>query len=157
MSMDLQVTFRLLLSSIVMAALMVSRAVATDLTMVKAESGVVHGVAAADVISFKGIPYAAPPIGELRWRVPQPVKPWEGVREASKFGPACMQTDDLPKSEDCLTNNVWRPAEVSREPYPVMVWIYGGALVRGNTALYPGDALAAQGVVVVTMNYRVFT
>ncbi|MBB3146700.1 para-nitrobenzyl esterase [Phyllobacterium trifolii] len=154
MSMYLQVTFRFLLSSIVLAALMVSTALAADLTTVKVESGVVHGIAAADVISFKGIPYAAPPIGELRWRVPQPVRPWEGVREASKFGPACMQTDDLPKSEDCLTINVWRPTKDSREPYPVMVWIYGGALVRGNTALYPGDALAAQGLVVISMNYR---
>lgn len=154
MSMYLQVPFRFLLSSILMAALMVSTAVAADLTTVKVESGVIHGIAAADVISFKGIPYAAPPIGELRWRVPQPMKPWEGVREASEFGPACMQTDDLPKSEDCLTINVWRPAAESIEPYPVMVWIYGGALVRGNTAQYPGDALAAQGVVVVSMNYR---
>ncbi len=117
-------------------------------------SGQIRGVEANGVISFKGIPYAAPPVGDLRWRIPQPAKPWEGVRDAGKFGPACMQTDDLPKSEDCLTLNVWRPAMESRELYPVMVWIYGGGLVRGNTPLYPADALAAQGIVVVSMNYR---
>lgn len=65
-----------------------------------------------------------------------------------------MQTDDLPKSEDCLTLNVWRPASKSSAPLPVMVWIYGGALAHGNTPQYPADALAAQGVIVVSMNYR---
>jgi para-nitrobenzyl esterase len=153
MSMYFQ-TFRLLLAGIAAAIAVTSAMAAADLATVKIESGAVHGVGTAGVISFKSIPYAKPPIGELRWRAPQPVESWEGVREADKFGPACMQTDDLPKSEDCLTINVWRPAEESRELYPVMVWIYGGALVRGNTAQYPGDALAAQGVVVVSMNYR---
>ena len=90
----------------------------------------------------------------LRWRAPQPAKPWDGVLEANAFGPSCMQTDDLPKSEDCLTLNVWRPAAVSNAPLPVMVWIYGGALAHGNTPQYPADALAAQGVIVVSMNYR---
>ena len=87
---------------------------------------------AGGVISFKGIPYAAPPVGALRWRAPQPVKPWQGVLDASEFGPSCMQPDDVPKSEDCLTLNVWRPGELGRAP-PVMVWIYGGALVHGGT------------------------
>jgi para-nitrobenzyl esterase len=86
--------------------------------------------------------------------VPQPVSQWDGVLEVKAFGPACMQTDDLPKSEDCLTLNVWRPAATSDASLPVMVWIYGGALAHGNTAQYPADALAAQGVVVVSMNYR---
>ena len=126
---------------------------ASDPTTVRIESGGIHGTAANGVISFKGIPYAAPPIGELRWRVPQPVKAWQGVLPADKFGPACMQADDVPKSEDCLTLNVWRPAAAAG-PLPVMVWIYGGALVHGRTSMYPADALAKQGVVVVSMNYR---
>ncbi len=120
---------------------------------VRTLEGVVRGVSINDVTSFKGIPFAAPPVGALRWRPPQPVKPWAQTLDATKFGPSCMQTDDLPKSEDCLTLNVWRPAKVS-SPLPVMVWIYGGALAHGNTPQYPGDALARQGVVFVSMNYR---
>jgi para-nitrobenzyl esterase len=110
-------------------------------------------VAASGIISFRGIPYARPPVGALRWRPPQPAKHWRGVRDATKFGPECMQTDDVPKSEDCLTLNVWRPGD-AKGPMPVMVWIYGGALVHGQTSLYPADNKAKQGVVVVSMNYR---
>ena len=113
-----------------------------------------RGVVVGDVASFRGIPYAAPPVGEMRWRMPQPVKPWKGVLSADKFGPACMQPDDMPKSEDCLTLNVWRPAGDSDAALPVMVWIYGGELMSGSTAYNSGDALAKQGVVVVSMNYR---
>ena len=118
------------------------------------EGGSVGGVAAGDVISWKGIPYAAPPVGDRRWRVPQPVEAWAGVRESNRFGPACMQTDNVPKSEDCLTLNVWRPARSSAKPLPVMVWIHGGAMVHGGAATYPFDAMAAKGVMVVSMNYR---
>jgi para-nitrobenzyl esterase len=82
---------------------------------------------------------------KLRWRVPQPAKPWADVLDASAFGCTCMQTDNLPKSEDCLTLNVWQPATASNAPLPVMMWIYGGAPVHGNTRQYPADALAAQG------------
>ena len=126
---------------------------AEDGIVVRTDAGAVRGVTDGSVVSFKGIPFAAPPVGALRWRVPQPVRPWEGVRDAAQFGPACLQTDDIPKSEDCLTVNVWRPAAAS-QPLPVMVWIYGGALVHGSTALYPLQNLAAQGVVVVSANYR---
>lgn len=133
----------------------VSLSAATAPTLVKIDSGVVRGVVTGDVISFKGIPFAEPPVGEQRWRAPQPVEPWEGTLEAAAFGPACMQTDDAPKSEDCLTLNVWRPAAASDAPLPAMVWIYGGALAHGGTAIYPAAALAARGVVVVSMNYRV--
>ena len=118
------------------------------------EGGSVGGVAAGVVISWKGIPYAAPPIGDLRWRVPQPVKAWAGVKEANRFGPACMQTDPVPKSEDCLTLNVWRPAKLSPRPLPVMVWIHGGAMVHGGAAMYPFEAMATKGVMIVSMNYR---
>jgi para-nitrobenzyl esterase len=131
----------------------VPRAAAADPTLVKIDSGSIRGAMANGVISFKGIPYAKPPIGKLRWRAPQRAKHWRDVRDATKFGPECMQTDNVPKSEDCLTLNVWRPADAAGS-LPVMVWIYGGALVHGQTSLYPGDALARQGVIVVSMNYR---
>ncbi len=118
------------------------------------DTGQVRGSVEGEVESFRGIPFAAPPVGSLRWRAPQPPVPWAGIRDASAFGPACTQADDVLQSEDCLTLNVWRPAGASDKPLPVMVWIYGGALVHGRTALYPGDGLARQGVVVVSMNYR---
>jgi para-nitrobenzyl esterase len=142
-----------LCAMLVCAGVAVAQPAATDATLIKTESGAVRGVAAGDVISFKGIPYAAPPVHDLRWRMPQPVTPWSDVRSADAFGPECMQPDKVSKSEDCLTLNVWRPANASG-PLPVMVWIYGGALVHGQTSLYPADALARQGVVVVSMNYR---
>jgi para-nitrobenzyl esterase len=119
------------------------------------DTGEVRGVTLNGVESFKGMPYASPPIGTLRWRIPQPPKPWRDVLLADRFGPACMQTDDVPKSEDCLTLNLWRPTVSSPRPQPVMVWIYGGALIEGGTSFYPADALAKQGVIVVSMNYRV--
>lgn len=122
--------------------------------VVHIQEGAVRGVTANEVTSFKGIPFAEPPVGQLRWRAPQPVKSWSKTLDASHFGASCMQTDDLPKSEDCLTLNVWRPTRESG-PLPVMVWIYGGALAHGNTPQYPGEALARQGVVFVSMNYRV--
>jgi len=125
----------------------------SDPTVVMTESGSVRGVAKDGVISWKGIPYAAPPIGKLRWRVPQAPIAWSGVRDTSQFGAACMQTDDVAKSEDCLFLNVWRPAAASQS-LPVMVWIHGGAMVHGSSTIYPGDALAAKGVVMVTLNYR---
>jgi len=126
----------------------------SDPAVVKIESGSLRGVAKNGVVSWKGIPYAAPPVGKLRWRVPQPPVVWSGVRDANQFGPACMQTDDVQKSEDCLFLNVWRPFSPSQSPLPVMVWIHGGAMVHGSSTMYPGDALAAQGVIVVSMNYR---
>lgn len=125
-----------------------------DPTLIKTGSGLVRGVAAGSVISWKGIPYADPPVGNLRWRNPQPMRPWSDTRAADKFGPACMQADNVPKSEDCLTLNVWRPAAAAGAALPVMIWIHGGAMVHGSSALYPADALAAQGVVVVSMNFR---
>ena len=146
-------SFGLEIGAILASVLFASSPALADATHVVIDSGPVSGVEANGVISFKGIPYAAPPVGKLRWRVPQPVKPWQPMLEARAFGPACMQADDLAKSEDCLTLNVWRPATTSNAPLPVMVWIHGGALVHGNTA-YTADALAAQDVVVVSMNYR---
>ena len=124
-----------------------------DPLVVMVEGGTAGGVVASGVISWKGIPYAAPPVGDLRWRVPQPVEAWAGVKEANRFGPACMQTDNVPKSENCLTLNVWRPAVMSK-PLPVLVWIHGGAMVQGGASVYAFDAMAAKGIIVVSMNYR---
>ncbi|HWA00186.1 MAG TPA: carboxylesterase family protein [Caulobacterales bacterium] len=122
------------------------------------------GRQASGVREFFGIPYAAPPVGQNRWREPQPVPAWEGVREAKAFGPRCVATFDFAdmvyrsegQSEDCLTLNVWTPAHVANEHLPVLVYFYGGGYVTGagNEPRYDGEALARRGVIVVTMNYR---
>jgi para-nitrobenzyl esterase len=114
-----------------------------------------------DVRVFKGIPFAAPPTGDLRWRPPQPVKPWTGVTSATKFGPGCIGRSFGPPapegmSEDCLYLNVWTPA-LSPGPFPVLVWIHGGGF-QGGSGSHPschGEEFAKHGVVVVTFNYRV--
>lgn len=130
---------------------------------VRVETGVLKGVVAGDTIAFKGIPYAAPPVGNLRWRAPQPVEPWQGVRSGERPGAMCMQiigaaeAAKLPsQSEDCLTLNVWAPASTAPAPLPVMVWIHGGSFSGGTAAapIYNGSALARRGAVVVTLNYR---
>jgi para-nitrobenzyl esterase len=123
-------------------------------TVVTIDAGTVRGIAADGIIRFKGIPYAAPPVGPLRWRAPQPMKTWQGIRAAEQFGPSCMQPRDLAASEDCLTLNIWRPAATLVAPLPVMVWIHGGALEVGGSTDISGDTLARQGVIVVSMNYR---
>lgn len=127
--------------------------------------GKVQGSAADGVTAFVGIPFAAPPIGDNRWRAPQAVQPWEGVRKADAFGPSCMQAANMiammgappGMSEDCLYLNVWTPAKAANERLPVMVWIYGGAFSAGMTSspTYVGTRLAQQGVVLVSVAYRV--
>lgn len=133
-------------------------------TEVQIDSGRVSGAAMNGVVAFEGIPYAAAPLGDLRWRAPQPVKPWIGVRPALEYGHDCMQTPFLgdaaplgtPPSEDCLVANVWRPDQTSPGKLPVMVWIYGGGFVNGGSspAVYSGAAFARRGVVFVSFNYR---
>src|SRR5215467_11315024 len=113
---------------------------------------------------FKGIPYAAPPVGELRWKPPQPAQAWDGVRAATEWGARCMQSnrlgdmDPLNKrmDEDCLYLNVWTPTGSSSVGLPVMVWIHGGSNLNGagSQPEYDGSRLASKGVVVVTINYR---
>ncbi len=131
---------------------------------VKTLSGILRGVKDGDVDYFKGIPYAAPPVGEFRWRPPQPVTLWEGERDASKFGANCAAAGwgsppgsiQAGSSEDCLFLNVWRPAGAAKSAkLPVMVWIHGGAFVGGSGS-GPGieGQFAKKGVILVTINYR---
>jgi len=129
---------------------------------VKVDAGVVEGELRENLSIFRGIPFAAPPTHELRWRAPAPVRPWQGIRAAKSFGPACPQPkitiaggSDEPQSEDCLYLNIWTPVS-SPSPMPVMVWLHGGALLvgSGSMPLYDGARLAARGVIVVTFNYR---
>ncbi len=130
----------------------------------KVESGKVRGLVSGGLEIFKGIPYAAPPVGNLRWRAPQPVAPWKGVRAATNYGHDCMQlpfpNDAAPlrtqPSEDCLYLNVWAPRQRNGRSLPVMVWIYGGGFVNGGSspAPYDGSHFAENGVVFVSFNYR---
>jgi para-nitrobenzyl esterase len=133
------------------------------------EGGLLEGVQENGIGVFKGVPFAAPPIGSLRWRAPQAPAAWSGIRSADKFAPICMQHGSYPvdappepMSEDCLYLNVWVPSHAADAKLsttgklPVMVWIYGGGLENGSasTPLYAGDMLARKGVIVVTANYR---
>jgi para-nitrobenzyl esterase len=135
---------------------------------VRIKTGVLQGVvaeAASKIVAYKGIPYAKPPVGELRGRATVAAPAWDGVRDASKFGPACLQPPadpkslyyggSLPTSEDCLTLNVWAPGGAKK--LPVMLWIHGGSLVggAGSEAMYDGVKIAQQGIVFVSINYRV--
>jgi len=145
------------------------------LRQVKTENGWVRGIEAADprITSFKGIPFAAPPIGKNRWRAPQPCENWAGVRDASRFAPISMQwipglgddiycrewhvDPEIPMGEDCLYLNVWTPAKKTEEKLPVLVWFFGGGLQCGYPAEmeFDGERIARRGIVVVTVNYRV--
>jgi para-nitrobenzyl esterase len=138
-------------------------AAATGAKPARIESGAVEGAVKDGVTAYLGIPFAAPPVGELRWREPQPVAPWEGTRSATSFAPACLQNGvSMPgekppvTSEDCLYLNVWTPAKAADERLPVIVWIHGGGYVNGSASmpLYWGDRLAERGIVVVTIAYR---
>lgn len=126
---------------------------------VKVDGGLVQGTSEDGLMVYKGIPFAAPPVGELRWRAPQPAANWDGVRQANKFAPGPIQGGNPPsgKSEDCLYLNVWSPAKSGNEKIPVLVWIYGGGFSFGATseATYSGEKLAKKGVVLVSIAYRV--
>ena len=139
---------------------------ASNPLVIKTDQGKVQGKLSADgqTRDFLGIPFAAPPLGPLRWKPPQPPAKWQGVREASSFGSRCMQQErfddmvfrDPGESEDCLTLNVWAPAGKPKGKLPVMVWIFGGGFAGGGTSepRQDGEALTHKGVLVVSMNYR---
>jgi len=133
---------------------------------VKTHSGIVEGTLNADstVRIFRGIPFAAPPVGDLRWRPPQAVKPWKGVRAAVEFGPHCIQgkvfgdivSRGKEMSEDCLSLTVWAPPRAQAKKLPVYVWFYGGGFAAGSgdEPRYDGESFANHGIVVVNVNYR---
>ena len=153
----------LLLALVLLVAQAVPARAADQVTIA---SGKLQGITVdhSNVRAFLGIPFAAPPVGKLRWQPPQPVKPWKGVRNADAFGPRCMQLRifsdmifrDNGPSEDCLSLNVWTPAKSASDRLPVMFWIFGGGFQAGGTSepRQEGMNLATKGVVVVSANYR---
>jgi len=131
---------------------------------VRVEQGALQGTVEDGLAVYRGVPFAAPPVGDLRWRAPQPAAKWEGVRAADKFAPQCVQAMGGPpdgqqpaQSEDCLYLNVWTPAKAASDRIPVLVWIYGGGFNAGATSVptYSGEKLAQKGVVLVSIAYRV--
>jgi len=126
---------------------------------VKVEEGIVQGTIENGLRVFKGIPFASPPVGELRWKAPRPAEKWEGIKQTTKFAPAPMQggNPNSEKSEDCLYLNIWTPAMSSDKKLPVLVWIYGGGFSFGSTSepVCDGANLAKKGVIVVSIAYRV--
>jgi para-nitrobenzyl esterase len=153
-------------ATLMMFALAILPGSAAAQNEVKTESGIVSGTLNSDgsIRMFKGIPLAAPPVGELRWKPPQPPANWQGIRTADKFGPPCLQTDvfgdiyfrDSQPSEDCLNLSIWVPAHPAQAKLPVIVWFYGGGFVAGSNSepRYDGENLAKKGVIIVSPNYR---
>ena len=141
--------------------------------IIKTDAGLISGTQSADgdIKIFKGIPFAAPPVGDLRWKAPQPVTPWKQVKECNAFGASPVQgkpvpfsmwskeflIPDEPINEDCLYLNVWTGAKSNKEKLPVLVWIYGGGFASGGSGvpIYDGEATARKGIVFVSINYRV--
>jgi para-nitrobenzyl esterase len=159
----------ILVSSVLLLIAACAPEVNTDST-VKIDSGLISGTVDGEVRVFRGIPFAAPPVGDLRWRPPQPVEPWQGVRDCKEFGFSCVYVpyppdslwtgpewdDPAEQNEDCLYLNIWTTADSADEKRPVMVWIHGGSLAHESGAVpaYGGANLARKGVVAVTINYR---
>ena len=146
---------------LLLVTLLVPLRSAASAETVRVEKGLLRGTVENGLRVYRGIPYAAPPVGDLRWKPPQPARSWKGVRTADQFGRACMQTNpaiaNLPApSEDCLYLNVWTPAKSAGDKLPVLFWIHGGGFVAGAPAekLYDGEWLARKGVVVVSIAYR---
>lgn len=154
----------MVMSALVLAGLSVAASAQESAPTAKVETGTLAGVAQDGVLSWKGIPFAAPPTGNLRWRAPQPAKAWSGVRQATSYASDCMQKPfggdaaplGTPPAEDCLYANVWRP-EKAEGKLPVLVWIYGGGFINGGAspATYSGAELAKKGVLVFSFNYRI--
>jgi para-nitrobenzyl esterase len=144
-----------------LAALAFSISACTKLQpgQLRVEGGIIQGTLTDDLTIYKGIPFAAPPVGDLRWKAPQPVEEWEGVKQTTEYAPAPMQggNPESGKSEDCLYLNVWTPVKSAKEQLPVLVWIYGGGFSFGSTSdpVHNGEHLARKGVVLVSIAYRV--
>jgi len=156
---------RLQTGAAALTLLVVCSGAARAADQVKTANGVVEGTTEANgVRAFKGIPFAAPPVGDLRWKEPQPVQNWEGVKQATQFGPRCMQRPIFGDmnfrsngmGEDCLYLNVWTPAKSGNEKLPVLVYYYGGGFMAGDGSepRYEGAAMAKKGIVALTVNYR---
>jgi len=149
---------RILLAIAIAAAPLMSIASGTT---AKVEQGVLQGTKEAGLTIYRGIPFATPPVGDLRWKAPRAAAKWEGVKQAVKFGPRCFQAGrgapGVETSEDCLYLNVWSPAKTAKDKIPVLVWIYGGGFGAGATSEpnYSGEKLAKKGVVLVSIAYRV--
>ena len=156
-------------AAVLIAVLLSTSALAANTDPVRVEQGLLAGTSgsSADVRVYRGIPFAAPPVGDLRWKAPQPAPKWQGLRQAAEFSNACWQTQYPaaaaiyqaklpPLSEDCLYLNIWTPAKSPKDKLPVMVWIHGGGFTRGygGSRAYDGEALAGKGAVIVTLNYR---
>jgi len=130
-------------------------------TTVEVTGGTIEGAMQDGIFSYKGIPFAAPPVGDLRWKAPAPIQPWTGVKKADAFACACMQAsgsmgNTAPISEDCLYLNVWTPAKKTDEKLPVIYWVHGGGYIGGSTRtpMYDGTDFAKKGVVLVSVAYR---
>ncbi len=168
-----QVFARSLMMIVSAAALSASAGARVTGDPVAVNGGQIEGLWArnAEVKAYLGVPFAAPPVGDLRWRAPQPVLPWQGVRKATQLPPACMQGSraqgsisleaygykDMPVSEDCLYLNLWAPTEVQAgEKLPVLVWFHGGAFTSGGASKveFNGEQLASKGIIVIAVNYR---
>ena len=159
----------MLAASVISYSFIVNKA--NFLAVVPTEAGLVSGVKTGDITAYKGIPFAAPPVGDLRWKAPQPAKHWDGVRKCVAFSASPMQAKptpfmvytseflipESPIGEDCLYLNVWTGAKTKADKRPVFVWIYGGGFTSGGSAcpIYDGEAMAKKGIVFVSANYRV--
>jgi para-nitrobenzyl esterase len=172
MNLRFKLAHLLTVATISTSMLLVS-ATAQQAPQITTKAGKIKGHWSSDskIMAFKGIPYAAPPVGGLRWKAPQPATPWQGVKECNRFSASPMQPKPVPFSmwsaeflipqepigEDCLYLNVWTASKSAKAPKPVLVWIYGGGFSSGGSAcpIYDGEALARKDVVVVSINYRV--
>src|SRR5271156_1452699 len=150
-------------ASLLLAPVLIPASTLAQSSVTLTESGPISGVHEGGLSVYKGVPFAAPPLADLRWRAPTPVTSWTHTRKADAFAPACMQTGvsmpgETPPavSEDCLYLNIWTPAKSAQEHLPVIVWIYGGGYINGSASMPPywGDRLAHKGAIVVTISYR---
>ena len=149
---------------ITLALALVTAAADAQGPQAKTSCGVLEGTYESGIKVFRGVPFAQPPVGELRWKAPQPVKPWTGVRAAKHFGPNPMQQNlfgDMnfgtpENSEDCLYLNIWTPSKTMDERLPVLIYFNGGGLVAGSGSepRYAGESMARRGIISITANYR---